>query len=98
MAWLNQVAQITLVNVRSIPHRLGSSLVVVIGIAGVVGVLVSVLASVCRKPSDIASTETSTPTTPAMPTTTTSDVPTREGRLRRFMSVMAKIWVSERMS
>jgi putative ABC transport system permease protein len=44
MAWLNQIAQITLVNVRSIPRRVGSSLVVVIGIAGVVGVLVSVLA------------------------------------------------------
>ena len=44
MAWLNQIAQITLVNVRSIPRRLGGSLVVVIGIAGVVGVLVSVLA------------------------------------------------------
>jgi len=44
MAWLNQIAQITLVNVASIPRRLGGSLVVVIGIAGVVGVLVSVLA------------------------------------------------------
>jgi putative ABC transport system permease protein len=44
MRWLNQVAQLTLVNLRSIPQRLGTSLVVVIGIAGVVGVLVSVLA------------------------------------------------------
>ena len=44
MAWLNQVVQITLVNLRSLPQRLGTSLVVVIGIAGVVGVLVSVLA------------------------------------------------------
>jgi putative ABC transport system permease protein len=44
MAWLNQVIQITLVNLRSLPQRLGTSLVVVIGIAGVVGVLVSVLA------------------------------------------------------
>ena len=44
MAWLNQVFQITLVNLRSLPQRLGTSLVVVIGIAGVVGVLVSVLA------------------------------------------------------
>jgi putative ABC transport system permease protein len=44
MAWLNQVAQITLINLRNIPRRLGTSMVVVIGIAGVVGVLVSVLA------------------------------------------------------
>ena len=43
-AWINQVAQITLINVRNIPHRLGTSLVIVVGIAGVVGVLVSVLA------------------------------------------------------
>jgi putative ABC transport system permease protein len=44
MSWLNQVVQITLVNLRSLPQRIGTSLVVVIGIAGVVGVLVSVLA------------------------------------------------------
>jgi len=50
-----------------------------------------VLASVWRNPSDIASTDTSTPTTPAMPTTTTSDVPMRDGKLRRFMAVIATI-------
>ena len=44
MRALNQIVQITLINVRSIPQRPGTSLVVVIGIAGVVGVLVSVLA------------------------------------------------------
>lgn len=44
MTWLNQVAGITLLNLRNVPRRLGSSLVVVVGIAGVVGVLVSVLA------------------------------------------------------
>ena len=44
MAALNQIAQITLLNLRNIPSRLGTSLVVVVGIAGVVGVLVSVLA------------------------------------------------------
>jgi len=44
MRALNQIAEITLVNLRSIPQRLGTSLVVVVGIAGVVGVLVSVLA------------------------------------------------------
>jgi putative ABC transport system permease protein len=44
MPWLNQVAQITLMNLLNVPRRLGTSLVVVVGIAGVVGVLVSVLA------------------------------------------------------
>jgi hypothetical protein len=53
-----------------------------------------VLASVCWKPSAIASTETSTPTTPAMPTTITSDVPRRCGRLRRLISVIWVIWCS----
>jgi putative ABC transport system permease protein len=42
--WLTQVVQITLMNLRTVPLRLGTSLVVVIGVAGVVGVLVSVLA------------------------------------------------------
>lgn len=41
---MRQVLEITLVNLRTIPQRLGLSLVVVVGIAGVVGVLVSVLA------------------------------------------------------
>jgi hypothetical protein len=36
----------------------------------------------------MASTETSTPTTPAMPTTTTSDVPSRFGIVHRLTSVM----------
>ncbi len=44
MRSINQVVQITLVNLQSLPQRVGTSLVVVIGIAGVVGVLVSVLA------------------------------------------------------
>jgi putative ABC transport system permease protein len=43
-SWLAQVVQITLINVRNIPRRPGASLVVVVGIGGVVGVLVSVLA------------------------------------------------------
>src|ERR1041385_1346021 len=33
-----------------------------------------------------------------MPTTTTSEVPTRWGRLRRFMAVMARTWVRVRMT
>ena len=44
MAWLNQIAQITLINLQNVPRRLGTSLVIVVGIGGVVGVLVSVLA------------------------------------------------------
>ena len=39
-----QIAAITWMNLQAIPQRLGSSLVIVIGIAGVVAVLVSVLA------------------------------------------------------
>jgi putative ABC transport system permease protein len=39
-----QIAAVTIMNLRNIPSRLGSSLVIVIGIAGVVGVLISVLA------------------------------------------------------
>jgi putative ABC transport system permease protein len=41
---LTQIARITAINLRTIPYRLSTSLVVVVGIAGVVGVLVSVLA------------------------------------------------------
>jgi putative ABC transport system permease protein len=44
MRALTQIAAITLLNLRHLPQRLGTSLVVVIGIAGVVGVLVSMLA------------------------------------------------------
>ena len=44
MRWLNQVVQITWINLRNVPQRLGTSLVVIVGIAGVAGVLVSVLA------------------------------------------------------
>ena len=44
MRTLHQIAGITLLNLRTLPARLGTSLVVVVGIAGVVGVLVSVLA------------------------------------------------------
>ena len=38
-----QVASITAMNIRSVPSRLGASLVIVIGIAGVVGVMVALL-------------------------------------------------------
>ena len=41
--WLGQVIAVTLVSIRTIPQRLSSSVVAIIGIAGVVVVLVSVL-------------------------------------------------------
>jgi len=43
MSSFTQVREITLMNLRSIPERLAPSLVIVIGIAGVVGVLVALL-------------------------------------------------------
>ncbi|MBL0040814.1 MAG: ABC transporter permease [Xanthomonadales bacterium] len=44
MGVLSQTREIVLLNLRSIPSRLGASLVIVIGIAGVVAVLVAMLA------------------------------------------------------
>jgi putative ABC transport system permease protein len=44
MSTLSQVLAVTRLNLRSLPLRLGASSVIVIGIAGVVGVLVSILA------------------------------------------------------
>ena len=41
--WINQTIAVTALNIRTIPQRLGSSGVAVVGIAGVVIVLVSVL-------------------------------------------------------
>jgi putative ABC transport system permease protein len=43
MSTLTQIREIVLMNLQSIPQRLGASLVIVIGIAGVVGVLVALL-------------------------------------------------------
>jgi len=40
---LNQVATVTAMNLRNLPSRVGTSLVAVIGIGGVVAVLVSLL-------------------------------------------------------
>ncbi|KAG0920630.1 hypothetical protein G6F31_020641 [Rhizopus arrhizus] len=48
-----------------------------------------VLLSVAWKPSPIASIATSTPTTPAMPTTITEEAPQRCGRLATPMRVAA---------
>lgn len=41
---LGQIVEITLMNLRSVPSRLGASSVIVVGIAGVVAVLVALLA------------------------------------------------------
>jgi putative ABC transport system permease protein len=41
---LGQIREITLMNLRNVPTRLGASSVIVVGIAGVVAVLVSILA------------------------------------------------------
>jgi putative ABC transport system permease protein len=44
MNLFRQIAAVTTMNFKSLPHRIGTSVVIVIGIAGVVAVLVSVLA------------------------------------------------------
>ena len=44
MSALRQIAAVSAINIRNLPQRLGTSSVVVIGIAGVVAVLISVLA------------------------------------------------------
>src|ERR1043165_4621664 len=44
MNLFKQISAVTLMNFKSLPHRIGTSVVIVIGIAGVVAVLVSVLA------------------------------------------------------
>ena len=44
MSAITQIAAVSAMNIRSLPQRIGTSSVVVIGIAGVVAVLISVLA------------------------------------------------------
>jgi putative ABC transport system permease protein len=44
MSLLSEIGAVTLMNLRAIPQRLGTSLVIVVGIAGVVAVLISLLA------------------------------------------------------
>lgn len=43
MAWIREIAAVTALNLRTVPRRLGSSAVAIVGIAGVVVVLVAVL-------------------------------------------------------
>ena len=42
-SWINQLAAVTAMNLRNLPARLGTSLVAVVGIGGVVAVLVALL-------------------------------------------------------
>lgn len=44
MGWLNQIFAITWMNLKNLPSRVGASMVIVVGIAGVVTVLVALLA------------------------------------------------------
>jgi putative ABC transport system permease protein len=44
MTLFKQIGAVALINIQSIPQRIGASLVIVLGIAGVVAVLISVLA------------------------------------------------------
>ncbi|WP_420466237.1 ABC transporter permease [Panacagrimonas sp.] len=53
---LAQTLAITLLNLRAIPSRLGSSLVIVVGIGGVVGVLIALLAMAEGFKTTLAST------------------------------------------
>ena len=53
---LQQIVAVTALNIRSVPSRLGSSLVIVIGIAGVVGVMVALLSMARGFEATLAST------------------------------------------
>jgi len=57
MSVLKQIGSVTMMNLKSVPLRLGASSVIVIGIAGVVGVLVSILAMVGGLSQMMTSTE-----------------------------------------
>ena len=56
MSVLKQITSISAMNLRSIPQRLGTSFVIIIGIAGVVAVLLSVLAMATGIMQTIANT------------------------------------------
>ena len=57
MSVLKQIGSVTMMNLKSVPQRLGASSVIVIGIAGVVGVLVGILAMVGGLSQMMTSTE-----------------------------------------
>jgi putative ABC transport system permease protein len=56
MSAMGQITSISAMNLRSVPQRMGSSLVIVIGIAGVVAVVLSVLAMALGVLSTISNT------------------------------------------
>jgi putative ABC transport system permease protein len=56
MSMLNQIGIVTAMNLRNVPQRLGTSLVIVIGVAGVVAVLISVMAMATGFSHTVAST------------------------------------------
>lgn len=56
MSALRQIAAVTWMNLQTLPQRLGMALVIVIGIAGVVGVLVAVLALASGLANTLANT------------------------------------------
>lgn len=56
MSNLRQILALTGMNLRSVPQRLGTSCVIVVGIAGVVGVLLSLLAMVVGLRQTVAGT------------------------------------------
>lgn len=53
---LQQIVAVTALNIRSVPSRLGSSMVIVVGIAGVVGVMVALLSMARGFEATLAST------------------------------------------
>jgi putative ABC transport system permease protein len=53
---ISQIGAITAMNLRTVPSRIGTSLVIVVGIAGVVGVLVALLAMAAGFQATLAST------------------------------------------
>jgi putative ABC transport system permease protein len=56
MSVINQVGVVTAMNLRNVPQRLGTSLVIVIGVAGVVAVLISVMAMATGLSHTVAAT------------------------------------------
>ena len=56
MSTLTQISAVTAMNLRNLPARLGTSMVIVIGVAGVVAVLISVMAMATGISRTVAST------------------------------------------
>ena len=56
MSMLTQIGVVTAMNLRNVTQRLGTSLVIVVGVAGVVAVLISVMAMATGFSHTVAST------------------------------------------